>query len=145
MSDKREAAIRRYIQDVVVNGKLEVIDELFTTDHVNHDPVDPVRGRDGYRDMIRKYRTAFPDLRCEIMDLFSAGDRVVARLRYTGTHRGTLNGIAATGRQCTVTEIAIFQFAGDRIRETFANWDALGLMQQLGVVTLPGKAAAAGA
>lgn len=145
MSDKREAAVRRYIQEVMVHGKLELIDDLFTIDYVNNDPMHPVRGRDALRDVIRKYRAAFPDLRCEIMDLFSAGDRVVARLRYAGTHRNTLDGIPATGRRCTVTEIAIFHFAGERIREAFVNWDALGLMQQLGVVAAPGRAEAAGA
>jgi len=144
-SDKHEATVRRFVQEVLNNGKLEIVDQLFTDDYVANDPVSPSRGRDGFRDVIRKYRTAFPDMRCEIQEMFSAGDRVVARLKYTGTHRNTLEGIPPTGRHVAVTEILIAQFAGDRIRETFANWDALGLMQQLGVVTLPGKAAAAGA
>ncbi len=144
MSDKREAVVRRYIQEVWNHGKLEVIDELLTNDFVNHDPIEPARGRDGMRDLVRKYRTAFPDVRCEIQDLFSAGDRVVARLRYTGTHRSALEGIPPTGRQAIVTEILIASFVGERIREVYANWDALGLMQQLGVVTLPGKSASAG-
>ena len=60
-------------------------------------------------------------------------------------------GFRSTGKSCrshnaaTGAGITICRFSGDRIKEAFVNWDALGLMQQLGVVTLPGKAAAAGA
>jgi hypothetical protein len=41
--------------------------------------------------------------------------------------------------------LAIHRFTGDRIKESYANWDALGMMAQLGVVTLPGKTFKAGA
>jgi predicted ester cyclase len=84
-------------------------------------------------------------MRADIDELFSAGDRVVCRWRFSGTHCGPLEGIAPTGRQVTITGLSIARFSGDRIQETFVNWDALGLMQQLGVVTMPGKAAEAGA
>ncbi len=144
MSEKQEAIARRVIDEVWNNGNLKLIDELFTTDYVNNDPVNPVRGREGTRDLVKKYRTAFPDLRLHIDDLFSAGDRVVIRWHSTGTHRGQLEGLAPTGRQGGSPGITIFRLAGDQVREAFVNWDALGLMQQLGVVTLPGKSAKAG-
>ena len=40
---------------------------------------------------------------------------------------------------CGSGPITICRFQGDKISEAFVNWDALGLMQQLGAVTLPGK------
>ena len=67
------------------------------------------------------------------------------RWRYSGTHKGQLEGVAPTGRPVKGTGITINLLSGDRIREAYINWDALSLMQQLGVVTLPGKAMGAGA
>jgi steroid delta-isomerase-like uncharacterized protein len=145
MSEKNEAVVRRVMEEVWNKGNVKLIDELFTTDYMNNDPVNPVRGQQGTRDLVNKYRTAFPDLRLHIDELFSAGDRVVVRWHSSGTHRGQLDGLPPTGRQMGSPGITIFRLAGDRIQEAFVNWDALGLMQQLGVVTLPGKASKAGA
>lgn len=143
MSEKHEMYARRLFDDVWGKGRIEAIDELVTGDVVGHDPMNPVKGIGEFRNVVMKYRTAFPDLRLDIEDLFSAGDKVVIRWRATGTNRGQLEGLAPTGRQATVTGISITRFAGDRICELFDSWDALGLMQQLGAVTLPGKTAAA--
>jgi steroid delta-isomerase-like uncharacterized protein len=143
-NQSRESVMRRLVNEVWNQGRLEVIDELLTPDHVNADAVNPARGRDGFRDVVTKYRAAFPDCRIEVVDLFSSGDCVVIQARYRGTQKNALESIPATGRQVDVTGITIARFAGDRISETITNWDALGLMQQLGVVTLPGKAQQAG-
>ena len=112
----------------------------FETDLVNQ-----TRGLAAFKGVVTKYRSAFPDCRLEIDDIFSAGDKVVVRWRYSGTHKGQLEGVAPTGRPVKGTGITINLLSGDRIREAYINWDALGLMQQLGVVTLPGKAMGAGA
>lgn len=145
MFEKHEAVVRRMIEEVWNNRKVDAIDTFFTKDYVNHDPIDPTSGLEAYRKVVNKYLTAFPDCRIDIDETFSTGDTVVVRWRYSGTQRGQLEGLPPTGRYATGTGISICRFSGDRIREEFANWDALGLMQQLGVVTLPGKAAASGA
>ena len=74
----------------------------------------------------------------------SIGDRVVVRWRYSGTQRAPLEGIPATGKHVSGSGITIHRFAGDKNQEEFTDWDALGLMQQLGVVTMPGKTSTAG-
>jgi steroid delta-isomerase-like uncharacterized protein len=94
--------------------------------------------------MITKYRNAFPDCKVEIDEMFSAGDRVVARFTYSGTHRGDFEGIAPTGRSIQGKGIDVVHMLDGRIVASYSQWDALGLMQQLGVVTLPGTAKAAG-
>jgi steroid delta-isomerase-like uncharacterized protein len=144
MSEQNEAVVRRLMDDVWGKGNLKLLDEIYTNDHINHDPVNPVRGLDATRDLVKKYRNAFPDCRLDIDDLFSVGDKVVARWHYSGTHKNELEGIPPTGRHVTGPGITIFLFQGNRIRESYENWDALGLMQQLGVVTLPGKFRTAG-
>jgi steroid delta-isomerase-like uncharacterized protein len=107
--------------------------------------MNPNRGLDGAREFVKKYRTAFPDCRLDIDEMFSVGDRVVVRFHYNGTHKNNLEGIPPTGRHVTGPGIAIHRFAGDRIAESYTNWDALGLMTQLGVVTLPGRSFKTGA
>ena len=146
MSEKLERVARRMIDEVWNRGNLNVIPELFTNDHINNDPVNQARGLEGLRQVVSKYRTALPDCRLDIDECLSAGDNaVVLRWRYTGTQRGQLEGIAPTGRVVNGTGITLLRFEGERIRESQIQWDALGLMQQLGVVTLPGRVATAGA
>ena len=145
MSEKQETIVRRMFEEVWNKGKLDAVDQLFTTDYVNNDPVNQTRGQKAFKDVVTKYRNAFPDCRLDIDELISTGDKVIVRWRYSGTHTGQLEGIKPTGRRVSGSGITINTFSGDRIREAFVNWDALGLMQQLGVVTLPGKAMGAGA
>ena len=145
MSEKNEAVVRRMFQEVWNDKKLDTIERFFATDYMHHDPLNPTTGLDAYRSVVMKYQTAFPDCRIDIDDLCSSSDQVIVRWRYSGTQRGPLEGLAPTGRHATGTGISICRVQGDKIREAFVNWDALGLMQQLGAVTLPGKAAAAGA
>src|SRR2546426_7231548 len=75
-----------------VDGVLKVLDEkhVWETDTL---PA-PVVGRDGYRQAMQMYLTAFPDLRFSIDQLLSSGDYAVSRYTATGTHRGDLMGIA---------------------------------------------------
>jgi len=64
---------------------------------------------------------------------------VVARWSCRGTHRGDLNGIAPTGKQVMISGVSIARFADGKMVEGWVNWDALGLMQQLGVAPELGK------
>lgn len=144
MSQQHEAIVRRLFDEVWNQGKLDAIPALVTSDYVNQDPTEPSRGPEGLRKTVAKYRQAFPDTRLEIDEIIATDQRIVARFRFSGTHRGLLDAIQPTGRQCSGTGIAVYGFRGNQINEAFVNWDALGLMQQLGVVTLPGRSAAAG-
>jgi len=67
------------------------------------------------------------------------GETVMVRWFCRGTHKGDLNGISPTGKQITISGISIARFANGKMVEGWVNWDALGLMQQLGVVPELGK------
>ncbi len=144
MSEKNELHVRRLIDEAWNKGNLKVVDELVTPDYVNHDPMNEFRGPQGLKDLITKYRASFPDCRLEIDQLLTVGDTVVVRWRYSGTHKNLFEGISPTGRRVNGTGISIERFTGDKIHESYTNWDALGLMLQLGVFTMPGKTSAAG-
>ena len=145
MADKHETAVRRLIDEAWNKGNLKVIDEICSPDIVNNDPMNPLRGVESLKGLVKKYRTAFPDCRLDVEEVLSMGDRLAVRWRFSGTHQGPLEGIAPTGRRANGTGLTMYHFMGDRISQAFVNWDSLGLLQQLGVVTLPGKAAQAGA
>jgi steroid delta-isomerase-like uncharacterized protein len=131
-----KAVARRSLEELFSAGKLDVADEIYTSDFVAHDPAlpEPVRGVAGVKEMVAGYRAAFPDLRVSADQQIREGETVVTRWTAVGTHQGELFGIAPTGKQATITGISIERFSGDRIAEEWISWDTLGLLQQLGAV-----------
>jgi steroid delta-isomerase-like uncharacterized protein len=138
MSETNKAIARRVFQVGWNQGELAVVDELIAPDYTNHDPANPgVRGSQGFKQLITAYRAAFPDIHFVVEDQIAEGDRVTTRWTATGTHQGDLRGIPATGKQATVTGITVDRVADGQVQESWANWDTLGMMQQLGVVPAP--------
>lgn len=78
--------------------------------------------------------TAFPDIYFTIDEQIAEEDKVVTRWHVNGTHQAEFAGIPATGKSVTITAINIHRISADQIQEAWLNWDALGLMQQLGVI-----------
>jgi predicted ester cyclase len=78
-----------------------------------------------------------------IEDIIAEGETVTARWSCKGTHKGDLGGIAPTGKQFNISGISVARFTNGKMVEAWVNWDALGLMRQLGVVAEVGKAKAA--
>jgi predicted ester cyclase len=78
--------------------------------------------------------SATPNLSHTIEDMLAEGDRVAVRLTARGTHTGEFMGIPPTGKQVTVTGTVICRIAEGKIQEDWFNSDALGLLQQLGVI-----------
>ncbi len=89
-------------------------------------------------DHVRQFLTAFPDVHVIIDDLISEGDKVVARIHATATNTGPFGGNPPTGRKVEIHSIRIFRIAEDKIVETWAMQDRLGLMEQLGLVQSAG-------
>ena len=134
MGASEEAVVRRFYEEMNNERKLELAEDLFTADHVLHDPqVQAGPGPTGIAEAVRTYQDSV-DGHWEIEELFSVGDRVVVRWTGTGTHNGDLNGVPATGRPIRVDAITIHRMANDKIGETWEVWDTLGLLQQIGVV-----------
>jgi steroid delta-isomerase-like uncharacterized protein len=135
------ALARRTFDEIWNTGNLDVADELFSPDYVNHDPTSPEvpPGPEGVKQLARMYRRAFPDLRFIIDEMLATGDKVITRWTGQGTHRGALRGLPPTGRQARVTGISIHRVVGGRIVETWLNWDTLGLMEQLGASPVPAR------
>ena len=136
MSEVNKTIVRRLFEEVWNKGNLSVADELFTPNCEHHDASSPDfgRGPESEKKRAALYRTAFPDLQLTIEDIIAEGQTVVARWSCRGTHKGDLSGIAPTGKQVTISGVSIARFTNGKMVEGWVNWDALGLMQQLGVV-----------
>ncbi len=147
MSAQNKAIVRRLFEELWNKGDLSVADQLFSPNYAHHDPSTPDfgRGPESERKRATLYRTAFPDLQLTIEDIIAEGETVIARWSCRGTHKGDLSGIAPTGKQFTISGVSIARIAGGKMAESWINWDALGLMQQLGVVPELAKTKAAAA
>ena len=141
-SEENKAVVRRFIEEVFGGGNLELIDELFAPHYVLHDPAVPgeVRGPEGIKQYVGMYRGAYPDTRFTIEDQIAEGDEVVTRWTGRGTHQGELMGIPPTGQEVAVTGIEFDRVSGGKFEETWVNYDALRMMQQLGVIPPPEQA-----
>jgi steroid delta-isomerase-like uncharacterized protein len=142
MSELNKKVVRRLFEEVWNKGNLPLADELFTPNYAHHDASTPDvgRGPESEKKRATLYRTAFPDMRLNIEDIIAEGETVMARWSCRGTHKGDFSGIAPTGKQFNISGVSIARFANGKMAEGWVNWDALGLMQQLGVVPEIGKA-----
>ena len=144
MASHRETSRRAL--DAYTTGDLTGLEDAYTADHVIHDTQNPfaaqLHGIDALRAQVEMYRAAFPDLVMTTDAQYEDGDVVVSRWTATGTQTGDLPILPATGRHATVTGMLIDRFEGDRIAETWSNWDTPGMLQQLGAIPAPQSAAA---
>jgi predicted ester cyclase len=126
-------AHRRLIEEAFGKGNFGVYDEVCDSGYRSHDPMTGDSDLRQEKENCRMYRTAFPDLKPSILGTYTDGDTVVTHWRMTGTHQKTLMGIEPTGTRCTVEGITIGKFRSGKLVEDWTQWDALGLMRQLGV------------
>lgn len=136
-----EATMRR-LYDLISAGDIDGFGEHVADEFVEHEEIPGFdRSKEGVEQMFRMYRAAFPDLRMEAEDVLVSGDKVVARVRATGTHQGEFMGMPATGKSVDVQLIDIIRFGEDGLaREHWGILDALGMMQQLGAIPAPAPA-----
>jgi steroid delta-isomerase-like uncharacterized protein len=126
------ALVRRWYEELWNGWNLDVAAEL----------VDPalsfrgslgvvLRGIPALQDYVRSVREAFPDFHNRIDELIAEHDKVVARMTYSGTHRGPLHGFAPSGRRVSYAGVAIFRIRSGRICEGWVLGDLHGLHEQL--------------
>jgi steroid delta-isomerase-like uncharacterized protein len=141
--EEYKALFRESLEEIWNRGNLSAIEKFYTADYVSHDPSspEPIKGYEGIRQFVTMYRGAFPDLRITIEDQVCEGDKVVTRWTARGTHMGELMGIAPTGKFMTVTGMDIGRIGKGRITEEWSNYDALGMLQQIGAIPAPSEGA----
>ncbi len=99
-----------------------------------------VGGPEEWKRRVANLLTAFPDVQIIQEELIAEGDQVVERWTIRGTHQSTFMGIPPTGKYITYTGIDIFRIVDGKLVLVGQSVDRLGMMQQLGVVPMPGQA-----
>jgi len=129
-------ATLRSFYDLINAGDVDGFGDLLADDFVEHEETPGLAPtKDGVKAFFRMQIAAFPDLRLHVEDILTSGDKAVARARITGTHRGELMGIPPTGKAIDVPLIDIVRFSDDGLaREHWGVFDAMAMMQQLGLV-----------
>ena len=140
MSDVNKAILRRFFEEMFNTGDLSVADEIVAPSYINHNAVPgETPGREGLKAFVSLLRTAFSDFHITVKDQIAEGDKVVTRFSVRGTHQAEFAGVPASGRSITVTAVNVHRVSGGQIQEAWLNWDALGMMQQLGAIPAPGE------
>jgi len=133
MSKENKASFKHFMEEIWNKGNLRFADEILTSDFVNHTPGLDVQGIEAFKQYVMGFRTAFPDLHLSIDEQFGEGEKVASLWTATGTHKGEVMGIAATGNQITLSGTTITRFAGAKMAENLMYWDRLSFFEQLGV------------
>ena len=134
--DENKAAFRRLPEEIINSGNLDLADEVFASDYIEHIPPPPGMpgGLEGFKAFFTMVRSAFPDLHYTVENVLAEGEMVAGHVTVRGTHQGEFLGIAPTGREVTWTETHVARFENGKLVEHWGNTDDLGTMQQLGAV-----------
>jgi predicted ester cyclase len=137
MSEENKAVVRREFEQMFnQGGNLDSAEEIYAPDYVGHEPTSgESRGVEGAKQFAAAYRQAFPDLECTIEDQVAEGDKVVSRFRARGTHQGETEDLGPlTGNRMEITGISMSRVVRGKLVEDWTNFDAMGMMHQLGMV-----------
>lgn len=121
---------RRFVDEVLSRGDLEVAREILTDSFVEHLPWTS-RDKQGFLDGFPGVRASFPDAVYVLEDPASDRHHVYGRVTMTATHGGAFLGIPPTGRRVTVPQILMWRIEDTRIAELWTSLDRLGVTQQL--------------
>ena len=139
--EANKAVLVRHFNEVLNNGHLEVVDEIYTSDYTLDAPVRSdgssqarglTQGREQLKQRVILFRTAFPDIHFDMDELIGEGDTVVVRYIYRGTHLGPFAGVEPSGRSIAIPGILIAHLKDGRIQEAISAFDSGELMKQLG-------------
>jgi predicted ester cyclase len=131
---ENKAVARRFFEEVVSQGKLDVIDEICAPNYRLHatlsgpDDID----RDRLRDLVRSWRSSFGGGRVAIVDILAEGDLIAARLHETGTHTGDFQGIQPSGNGVSYGSMTFLRVIDGKIVEHWGILDMPTLLKQIG-------------
>jgi len=131
--DANKSLIRRNFEVIWSDCNLSVADDIIAPDYVGHIATlsEPVHGVDAFKQMVMLYHMAAPDIRFMIQDEVAEGSKVATRWIAHGTHRGEFMGIAPSGQTLSVTGMSFHRVANGRIQESWDDWDALTVLQNM--------------
>lgn len=137
MPDVRET-LGRMFDEMINNGRLEVADELFAEDFIDHGPMGEVLGREAFKGLVAQWRSAVPDVHCEVGNVVADGDLAGWVVRTSGTHTGDGLGFPPTGKAFETVSANIGRFSGGVAAEHWSEQGMLSMLIQIGLMPVPG-------
>lgn len=142
-TERNIANAKKLIEEVINARKPELCDRYLAANRVDHQdyglPPGAANGHEGFRRVLGGFLEAFPDLHLEVQFVVADDDRVTFYLSTTGTHRGQLLGMPATGKTFKVNGVDVFRFNEEgKVSEHWGVFDVFGMLAQLGLATIPG-------
>ena len=115
--------VRSYFEDFLNRGDMAAADAIFMPEVSFEYPLGGLHGVEAVKGYISTFRTAFPDVRFTVEDVFGEDDRVAARWRLVGNQTGVFRGKAPTGKHVTVSGNTIFRVRSRKIAQMWVAFD----------------------
>jgi steroid delta-isomerase-like uncharacterized protein len=133
---ENEVLANRYFEEIMNQGKLEVLEEILDPlfSFIIPTQPEPIIGYEAFGGFVTYLRNAFPDITFTTLRQTAEGNKVATRWKINGTHKGEFLGVPPTGNTVEDYGIDIFTIRHGRIVSIHVNENDFGLMQQLGVI-----------
>jgi len=131
--EQNKAIARRAFEEVLSGGRLELAEQLYAKDFVNHG-IHRDANLEEDQTALKGWHQAFSDISIVPEKLIAEGDLVTIYWIARGTNTGTGNGLPATGKKAELAGITIWRIVDGKIKEEWSAFDQLSMMQQLGLL-----------
>jgi steroid delta-isomerase-like uncharacterized protein len=136
-TDQNKELVRRFVDEIFVQGSFDAVDELLADDFVGHTWPGTGDGKADLKKAIERVSAGLSDPRFTIEDMIAEDDRVAVRLTASARQTGTFMGMPGSGKAYEIGEIHIFRIRDLKVVEHWHQFDSMGMMRQLGA--LPGS------
>ena len=134
--EANKALFRSYIEEVWNQRKLDAADRYVAPGLIEHNPNLPP-GLDGRKKFAAAVQAAFPDYHAEIQEIIAEGDRLVARVQWTGTQDGPFQGRPPTHNKLRFSTSDFLRVENGKFVEHWDVVDSLPRAIALGLVPPP--------
>ncbi len=141
--EANKALFRSAIEEIWNQRNLEAVDRYIAPGLIEHNPNIP-KGLEGRKKFVAAVQAAFPDYHAEIQEIIAEGDRVVARVQWTGTQDGPFQGRPPTHNRLRFSTSDFFRIENGKFVEHWDVVDSLPRAIALGLVSPPVAAKPAG-
>ena len=130
MAEDNKALMQKFV-DRMNKHDLSAIDECFDASFVDHEVMPGVPPtRDGLKQGFQMFLKAFPDMQMKVEHMIAEGDLVLIHITTTGTNKGEMMGMPATGKAMKVGEMHLARVANGKFVEHWGVEDQMMMMQQ---------------
>src|SRR3954447_13445789 len=135
MTKANEDVVRRFYEEVMNQGRAEVLDEVMAEAFVDHGEAlfGSPQGRETLRQDVIAVHGILPDLNVQLEEIIAEGDLVGVRGVMRCTHVGVFLGVPGTGHELTWRGNAMFRVIDGKITERWFNSDSISILRQLGL------------